>query len=216
MADRILPAIRCRLPEQSKARIQAVVRQPELALGLGSRKTLCPLGTELPTTLGLAVLLSTQLRLSTLQWWGMDGQEPDHKVFSPKIYPHPFRLPLGRTVEVIHKGQGWWALQSPPGCRPPGGGPLRSRSSGLCVAPSVERALTALRSLVPAWGRESGGSYAVLSGWACLIPPGQTQEQRTMGEVAECPGVCTECTYVCVYTWILVRERKKERLWLCG
>jgi hypothetical protein len=52
VADRILPAIRCCLPEKSKARIQAGLRQQELVSGVGS--TLPTLGTELLPALGLS------------------------------------------------------------------------------------------------------------------------------------------------------------------
>ena len=68
MADRILPAIRCRLPEQSKTRVQAPVRVSE--------NSFYHLGTELPPTLGLIVLLCTQPTLGPLQCWDRGGQEP--------------------------------------------------------------------------------------------------------------------------------------------
>lgn len=68
MADRILPAIRCRLPEQSKTRVQAPVRVSE--------NSFYHLGTELPPTLGLIMLLCTQPTLGPLQCWDRGGQEP--------------------------------------------------------------------------------------------------------------------------------------------
>lgn len=153
MADRILPAIRRRLPNQSKRRIQAGIRQQEPAPGLGSRKTsLCvqnrspfwglpfsaPSPCSVPFSSGVGQAVNLTVGYLHLK--------------SAFVLPYPW-LTLQRMAEAVHKGRAGGCYRVL-GFSPTWSGTTLHRFSGLCLEPFVEKEITVHKSLVPALERK--------------------------------------------------------------
>lgn len=183
VADRILPAIGCRLPEQSRTRSgagsssQSQVWAPENSFALWA--------PDCHPFQGLSSSSAPSLRLAPFRGGAGVGRNLGRKLFSPKICLHPHRWPtLLRTVEVIRTG--------------------RARSlSGAGPSPPTRVSRPVLRALCQKQTHNTQVSPRKLGDdpfpGGCLIPAWANPEV-----VFGCVPVSHIC---CVYSWVLERER---------
>lgn len=153
MADRILPAVRRCLPNQSKTRIQAGIRQQEPAPGLGSRKTsLCVQNCSPFWGLPFSAPSSCSVSFSGGMGRAVNLTVSYFHLKSAFVLPYPW-LTLQRMVEVVHKGRAGRCYRVL-SFSPTRTGTTLHGFSGLCLEPFVEKEITVHKSLVPVLERE--------------------------------------------------------------